>query len=127
MNKNKKILIVDDEKSVQKILISRLKDAGFETCSAMDGQEALEITRQEKPDLILLDLIMPVMDGISCLKKIKNDPEFKNIPILILTNLHSDEMVEASLAQGVTDYLIKADYTLDELVEKINDKLNTNG
>ena len=120
----KKILIIDDEEAVQKILVSKLSGAGFEPLSAMDGKEGLEVTRKEKPDLILLDIVMPVMDGISYLKEIKKDSEVGSIPILILTNLASDEMVQKSLEEGVTDYLVKADYTLDKLVERINEKLN---
>ncbi|MBI2042576.1 MAG: response regulator [Candidatus Nealsonbacteria bacterium] len=123
-NQVKRILIIDDEEAVQKILISKLSGAGFEPLSAMDGKEGLKATKKERPDLILLDIVMPVMDGISYLKELKKDPEVKDIPILILTNLASDEMVQKSLEQGVTDYLVKADYTLDELVEKINEKLN---
>lgn len=119
----KKILVIEDDEVMQKILTIKLNDAGFIVVSAMDGKEGLEAARKEKPDLIVLDLIMPVMDGIACLKEIKDDPAINNTPIIVLTNLNNDEMVGISLEHGITDYLVKADFTPDEILKKINEKL----
>ncbi|MDD3399474.1 MAG: response regulator [Candidatus Paceibacterota bacterium] len=122
--RNKKIIIVDDDLSVQKILTEKLKCEGFECFGACDGKEALKIIRKEKPDLILLDIVMPRLDGISVLKIIKKNKDTRKIIILVLTNLSSSHTLEESLKAGVTDYLIKADYTLDDLVRKIKEKLH---
>jgi len=119
----KKILIVDDEPRVQKIIAKKLRMEGFEPISAFDGKEGLEKAASEKPDLILLDIIMPKLDGISVLKKLKEDSEIDKIPVIILTNLSGKEAIVASLESGETDYLIKADYTLNELIVKIKEKL----
>jgi len=119
----KKILIVDDEPRVQKIITEKLQREGFESTSAFDGKEGLKKVSSEKPDLILLDIIMPKLDGISVLKKLKEDPEIDKIPVIILTNLSGKETIVASLESGETDYLIKANYTLNELIVKIKEKL----
>lgn len=119
----KKVLIVDDEESVQKILGDKVRGEGFKVESALDGVEALEKVKKEKPDLILLDIIMPKLDGISVLRKLKENPETDSIPVIILTNLSSKEAVSESLNAGVTDYLIKAYYTLDQLMKKIKSKI----
>lgn len=123
----KKILVIEDDEVMQKILTIKFNDAGFIVVSAMDGREGLEAARKEKPDLIVLDLIMPVMDGIACLKEIKDDPAISNTPIIVLTNLNNDEMVGISLEHGITDYLVKADFTPDEILKKINEKFGLLG
>lgn len=114
-----KILIIDDEPLVQKILIEELQGEGFYPISSLDGEDGLKKAVKEKPDMILLDIIMPKMDGISVLKKLKADKETKEIPIIILTNLREGATVDISQKSGVLDYLIKADYTLGELIAKI--------
>jgi len=123
MGNAKKILIVDDEKLVVQALTQKLQEAGFSTDAAYDGEEALSKVNQAKPDLILLDIIMPKLDGISMLKRLKADEKTKDIPVIILTNLYSDKKVVEALESGGTDYLIKVDYTLPEIVEQIRKKL----
>ncbi len=123
MGNVKKILIVDDEKLVVQALTQKLQEAGFSTDAAYDGEEALSKVNQAKPDLILLDIIMPKLDGISMLKRLKADEKTKDIPVIILTNLYSDKKVVEALESGGTDYLIKVDYTLPEIVEQIRKKL----
>jgi len=119
----KKVLIVDDEPNIQKILGDKVKRAGFKLESAFDGIEALEKVKKNKPDLILLDIIMPRMDGISFLHELKKDPELDAIPVIMLTNLSSKEKVQESLDAGVRDYLIKAHYTLDKVIKKIKERI----
>lgn len=123
MAKTKKIFIVDDEKFVVKALTEKLVLEGFSIDSAYDGQEALLKVNQIKPDLILLDIIMPKLDGISVLKRLKAQPETKNIPIIILTNLYDDEKVNEVMKTGDTDYLVKVEHTLSDIVKAVKEKL----
>lgn len=118
---NKKILLVEDDTVILRILSERLRKEGYDIFVAEDGEEGLEKVKSLKPDLILLDLILPKLDGISLLKKIKKDESISNIPILILTNLRSDETIEESTKLGVSDYLVKVNYTPDELVSKVKE------
>lgn len=123
MEKSKKILIVDDEPLVIKVLTKKLKAEGFEVVAAYDGQEALLKVEKEKPDLILLDIIMPKLDGISVLKRLKTHDSTKNIPIIILTNLYDDKKVAEVLRVGNTDYLIKVEHPIKEIVRRVKEKL----
>ncbi|MBI4049274.1 MAG: response regulator transcription factor [Candidatus Doudnabacteria bacterium] len=120
MDPNKvKILIVEDEEILLTALSEELKQQGFETVGAKDGVEGVAMASSEKPDLILLDLVMPRMDGISALKEIKANSETKDIPVVILTNLSDYDKVSDALSLGAMDYLVKANYRLEELVGKI--------
>lgn len=87
--------------------------------SALDGEEGLRKVKEKKPDLILLDLILPKIYGFDLLKQFKADPETKDIPIIVLTNLEGTGDIEKALLLGATTYLVKASYTLEEVVEKI--------
>ena len=118
----KKILIVEDEEMLLKILSKKLQINGFGVDLARDGKEALDKLNYFKPDLILLDIVMPVMDGITFLKKIK-DTEYKNVPIIILTNLNEGKNVEEAIENGASDYLIKVEYPLEELIQRIKVRL----
>lgn len=124
MEKSKKILIVDDEALVIKVITAKLKRERFEVYAAYDGQEALQKVAKEKPDLILLDIIMPKLDGISVLKKLKASDETKNIPIIILTNLYDDKKVAEVLRVGNTDYLVKVEHTVNDIIRKVKEKLD---
>lgn len=119
----KKILIIDDEPPIQKALTDRLRLEGYEPISALDGREGLKKVESEKPDLILLDIIMPTLDGISVLKKLKENRYTNKIPVIILTNLSDGETIATALESGGTDYLVKASFTLDELVATIKERL----
>jgi CheY-like chemotaxis protein len=119
----KKILLVEDEQLLIESLVKRLTHEGFEVVVAHDGEDGLEKVTREKPDLILLDLIMPVMDGITMLKKLRVTADGKNIPVIILTNLSDENKFEEAMKAGSTDYLIKSDYTLEQLVERIKLRL----
>lgn len=125
MEKSKKILIVDDEVLVIKALTKKLKESGFEVEEALDGQEALLKVEKEKPDLILLDIIMPKLDGISVLKRLKESKATQNIPILILTNLYDDKKMTEVLRTGDTDYLIKVEHPLDDIISRVKQKLRS--
>jgi len=119
----KKILFVEDESALQKTFGETLRQRGYDVISALDGEAGLRMAKIKKPDLILLDLILPKMSGFEVLKKIKEDKEIKDIPVIVLTNLEQMEDVDRVIALGATTYLVKTKYTLDEVVEKIKKAL----
>ncbi len=122
----KKILIIEDEQTLQKTLGDILKKEGYEIINALDGEIGLRLAKTKKPDLILLDLILPKVLGFDVLKNLKQDPETKEMPVIILTNLESMENVEKALMLGATTYLLKTEYSLKELIEKIKKTLGEN-
>ena len=115
----KTILFIEDESSLQKTFSDLLKSEGYEMISALDGEIGLRLAKTKNPDLILLDLILPKVHGFEVLKELKTDPKTKEIPIIVLTNLEGIGDVEKALELGATTYLVKAQYTLEEVVEKI--------
>lgn len=118
---NKKILIIEDEPTLQKTLGISLADHGYEVKSALDGELGLAAAREQKPDIILLDIILPKKDGYEVLEELKNDETTKNIPVIILTNLEGPQDIQRALDMGATTYLVKANYDLKEVIEKIQD------
>jgi len=119
----KKILFIEDEFALQKTFGDIFKQEGYEMVSALNGEEGLKLAKSQKPDLILLDLILPKMHGFEVLKNIKSDAETKDIPIIVLTNLEGTADVEKALELGATTYLVKANYTLEEVISKIKKAL----
>ncbi|HEX7586083.1 MAG TPA: response regulator [Patescibacteria group bacterium] len=117
-NKNK-IMIVEDDSFVMDIYQTKLSQEGYTVIEARDGLDAIKKLEKEKPDLILLDIIMPNMDGLEVLKKIKADEKFSNIPVILLTNLSQKEEINLGLGLGANDYLIKSHFTPSEVLEKI--------
>ena len=120
----KTILLIEDEPIFQKTVGQFLEKEGFQTKSALDGQVGLTLAKKFKPDLILLDLILPKKDGFEVLKELKKDEATKDIPVIILTNLEGGVDVEKALSLGATTYLVKANYELEEVVKKIKQILN---
>jgi len=119
----KKILFIEDESALQKTFGDFLEKEGFELISALDGETGLKLAEKEIPDLILLDLILPKMEGIEVLKKIRENPKTKDIPVIVLTNVDDFEKLEKSLELGVKAYLVKTDFTLEEVLQKIKEVL----
>lgn len=117
------ILIVEDESSLLLVLHDRLLSEGFQILKAKNGQEALALALKEHPDLILLDLLMPVMDGITMLRKLREDAWGKNANVIVLTNLGGDEKLVEAKTLGVTDYLVKADWKIEDVVQKIKNQI----
>ena len=120
---HKKILVIEDEVSLLEALHLKLKKEQYSVLLARNGQEGLEIALHEHPDLILLDIIMPVMDGITMLKKLRKNPQGKDIPVIILTNLAGSEKVAEALENESFDFLVKADWKLEDVVKKVRVKL----
>jgi DNA-binding response OmpR family regulator len=115
----KKILIVEDDKFLRELIVKKLVKEGYEISEAVDGEEGVKKIKEEKPDLVLLDLILPGIDGFEVLSRTKEDPALSQIPVIILSNLGQKEDVERGLGLGAIDYLIKAHFTPGEIIEKI--------
>ncbi len=122
-----KILIVEDEEILLTALSEELKQEGFVVVGAKDGMEGVEMAIKERPDLILLDLVMPRLDGIGALKQMKENAEIKDLPVVILTNLSDYDKISDALSLGAMDYLVKANYRLEDLVNKIKTVLERRG
>ena len=114
-----KILIIEDDKFLRELISRKLQGEGYQISEATDGEEGARIAKGEKPDLILLDLILPGIDGFEVLKRIKESPETRSVPVIILSNLGQKEDIEKGMSLGAVDYLIKAHFTPGEIVEKI--------
>lgn len=118
-----KILVVEDEASLRKAIVDILKINGYEVVGAGDGESGLSLTRSEMPDLILLDIILPKMNGFDVLKELKADATTASIPVIVLTNLEGTMDVEQALTLGATTYLVKTNYELEDIVKRVNDTL----
>ncbi len=118
-----KILFVEDEPNLQKAISEVLKQEGYQIIGAGDGEEGLEKAKAEKPNLILLDLILPKKDGFEVLKELKSDNELKDIPVIVLTNLEGIGDVEKALSLGATTYLVKANYDLEDVVKTVRSQI----
>lgn len=123
-NIKKRILIVEDDSFVMDIYQTKLGQSGYEVIGAENGLEALKKIEQGPFDLVLLDIIMPYMDGLEVLKKIKAQEKYKNLPIILLTNLSQKEEVDKGLGLGASDYLIKSHFTPSEVLEKVKTYLD---
>lgn len=113
------VLIVEDDKFLRELLVRKVESAGFVTSIAIDGKEALRKIKEELPRLVLLDLVLPGIDGFEILKQVKEDPKTNKVSVIILSNLGQREDVERGLKLGADDYLIKAHFTPDEIIQKV--------
>ncbi len=116
----KKITVVEDDKFLRELITQKLSKEGYDITEAVDGEKGIETVKKEKPDLILLDLILPGIDGFEVLARIKSDPSISEIPVIILSNLGQKDDIERGLKMGAKDYLIKAHFTPEEIIKKIN-------
>jgi two-component system, OmpR family, alkaline phosphatase synthesis response regulator PhoP len=116
----KKILIAEDDKFLQSAYKVKLVKEGFEIKTATDGYELLETLKTFTPDLILLDIVMPNMDGFAALEEIRKNSSYKNIPVLITSSLSQKEDQERGKSLGAIDYIVKSDTSMKDLVAKIN-------
>lgn len=122
--KKKKILIIEDDQSLLDTYQDKFSSEGFSVRTAMNGKDGLEAAKKENPDIILLNLLMPVMDGMTMLKKLRESDWGKNLPVIILTNINDMSKVAEAAASGVFEYLVKQDCRIEDLVNKVNEKLN---
>lgn len=114
-----KILLIDDEPALQNILKMKFEQEGYQFFGALSGKEGLAIVKKEKPDLILLDIIIPEVDGFEIFAKLKRIPEAKNSKVVILSNSGKDEDIERGKEMGAADYLVKTRFSLEEMMEKV--------
>jgi len=118
-NERKTILVVEDESLLLNALCDKLTREGFAVLEAKNGKEGLEVALRKHPDLILLDIIMPVMDGMTMLKKLREDTWGKDVKVIILTNLS-----EVSVAHGSYDYLVKSDWKIEDVAARVRGRLD---
>jgi DNA-binding response OmpR family regulator len=114
-----KVLLIEDDKFLRTVLEKKLSNENIEVISAVDGEEALEKLVSTKPDLVLLDIILPKRSGFSILEEIRKDPDLKQTPVLIISNLGQEEDITKGLNLGAVEYFVKAKISLDELIKKI--------
>ena len=115
----KKILVVEDEIALQKIYKDQLEKAGFEVDIALDGKMATKELKAISPDLMILDLLLPGEDGIKVLSDIRSDPFSAKLPVIVVSNLCSPELIEGAKKLGAVEYLVKANLSLADLINKI--------
>jgi DNA-binding response OmpR family regulator len=119
MTTTKRILLVEDDRFLRRACEASLRQRGFTVIAAADGEEGLRQARAERPDLILLDLLMPKLAGVEVLRALKADPEAKSIPVLILSNSSRAQDVSEVISLGAVDYWVKADLSLKELGDRV--------
>lgn len=119
-----KILLVDDDEALRQLYSAELITKGYQVVVASDGDEGVEKAKAEKPNLILLDIMMPKTDGIAALAKIKQEAELKGIPVLMLTNFGQENLVKQAFDLGAADYLLKYKVTPAEMSEKVDQTLH---
>jgi len=116
----KKIIIAEDEPTLMGMYKLYFERAGFEVISVENGSECINSARKDSPDLILLDIMMPKVDGWEVLKNLKNDPETKKMPILVFSNFGQPQEIQKGLDMGADDYVVKSDLTPKEVLDKVN-------
>ncbi len=117
------ILLIEDEEMLANMYETKFKNEGYKIRKALDGESGVDMALAEKPDIILLDIIMPKLDGFSVLKKLKDSPKTKDVPVILLTNLGQDEDVKKGQSLGAVGYLVKANLTPAEVVDKVKEYL----
>ena len=114
-----KALIVEDEDVLAQVLAEKLKKSDFEVEIADDGEKAVSATKSFKLDIIMLDLMLPKMDGFEVLRELKANDDTKRIPVVAITNLSEDDNIKKALQMGVVDYFVKSNHPVNEIVEKV--------
>lgn len=115
----KRILIVEDEKIMADLVQKKLEQEGYSTLVAQDGQQSLDMMRKEKPDLVLLDIILPKLNGFEVMEQINQDPELKDIPVIIVSNSGQPVELDRAKQLGAKDWLIKTEFDPQEVVDKV--------
>jgi DNA-binding response OmpR family regulator len=121
--KGKKVLVVEDEKPLRELLVAELKRESINALGAGDGEEGLEVAIREQPDLLLVDILMPKMDGLEMIKALREDNWGKNAVIVLLTNLNDSEKIVKALEYGAREYLVKADWKIEDVIRMAKEKI----
>lgn len=116
-----RILVVEDEELLSSIIVRELANAGHDVKAAYNGEEAVQHASSETPELILLDLIMPKMDGFQVLDTLKKDPKTSAIPVVVLSNLGQKEDIEKAKSSGAFDYMVKINFAPKEVCAKVKE------
>lgn len=124
MDKVRKIAIIEDEPSLSAALHDKFELEGFSVYIAKNGEEGLKIIQENNPNIVLLDIVMPVMDGLTMLKKLRRTEIGKSLPVIILTNLNDADSMSESLSDGARDFLVKSNWKIQEVVDKVKEKLS---
>ena len=119
------ILVVEDDLSLRSALADKLSHEGFLVLEASNGEEGLAQVQSQQPDLILLDIVMPRMDGVAMLKALRATPEGKDTKVIVLTNLGENDKVAEALELGAYDYLVKSDWKIEDVIAKVRGVLGT--
>lgn len=119
----RRVLLAEDDRFLRRAASAGLRQQGFTVLTAEDGEQALTVARAERPDLVLLDLIMPKLSGFEVLKALKEDPATTRIPVIVLSNLGQHQDMDRAMTLGATAYFIKAHLSLHELVKKVAEVL----
>ena len=122
-NSQKKVLITEDEEVLLRMYSLKFTNQGFKVVQADNGAKGLELAKKELPDIILMDIIMPQLDGFEVLKELKKDQKTKNIPVIMLSNLGQEEDIKRGQELGAADYLVKANMTPMQVVDKVKEVL----
>lgn len=115
----KKVLLIDDDNALRQLYAVELGSKGYSVIEASDGEQGLEKAKKDNPDLILLDIMMPKLDGVATLTQLKQDTVTSKIPVVMLTNFGQENLVKQAFASGATDYLLKYKVTPAEMVQKV--------
>lgn len=127
MTTRNRVLLVEDDRFLRRAGEVALRKAGIDVVTAVDGEDALRVARAEAPDLILLDVVMPKLNGFEVLRALKNDPATREIDVIMLSNLRQEADVAAAMAAGARDYLVKANLSLAALVAAVGEALGEAG
>lgn len=122
-NPPKRILFVEDDELLRKALVEEFKAAGYETLEAANGRDGLVVALKERPDIILLDQVMPVMTGIEMLKQLRSGDWGMGVPVIMGTNMTTDDTINEAIDAGANDYFIKAETTVVDILQTVNDRL----
>jgi DNA-binding response OmpR family regulator len=117
------VLLVEDDEMLHSMYIQKFTREGYEVLSGYNGAEGVQLAEEYKPDIVLLDIIMPKMDGFAALKKLKKNDATSAIPVILLTNLGQEEDIKKGKELGAADYFIKANHTPQEVVDKVKEVL----
>jgi len=122
--KNKMILVVEDEPALLEAVKLKLIKAGIEVLTAITGEEALAVLGQKKPNLVWMDVLLPTMNGLEVLRKIRENPETKDLSVVIVSVSASPEKIKQAFSLNVLDYIVKSEFTIDSIIKKILDLVN---
>ncbi len=120
-----KVLIIEDDREILGLLAKKVEEAGYQTLTARDGEEGLRLIREEEPSLVLLDMMLPGVDGLELLRRKQALPETKDIPVIVISNSGAASEISQARHLGAKDWIVKTEFSLQETIEKINKILAT--